>query len=193
MSKLVHGVGINDTNTPTTENGKITKLYDLWQSMLRRSYSDKCHEKHPTYIECSVSDNFKSRAYFECWSKQQRGFALGWQLDKDLLFKGNKIYSEDVCVFVPKEINLALIKRDASRGQWCIGVYFNKKKGKFCARLAKHSKLHNLGYFSTENEAFLAYKTAKESYLKELAEIYAPNLDQRAYNALMSYEVSIAD
>ena len=47
--------------------------------------------------------------------------------------------------------------------------------------------------FKTEIEAFNVYKTAKESYLKEQANKYKSQIDDRAYNALMNYTVEIDD
>ena len=47
--------------------------------------------------------------------------------------------------------------------------------------------------FDTEIEAFKAYKQAKESFIKEQAEKWKSQIDIRAYNALMNYEVSIND
>lgn len=189
----MRGIGRNDTGTDITENGKHTRLYSLWQGMLARCYNKKLHEKFPTYRYCEVCENFKSRSYFEDWCKKQKGFELGWETDKDLLFKNNKLYSEATCVFLPREINGALKKCDASRGKCCIGVCFHKTKGKFQSLLRKHGKLNFLGLFSTEEEAFLAYKTAKEDYLKELAEKHKANLDPKAYQALINYTVEIGD
>ena len=48
-------------------------------------------------------------------------------------------------------------------------------------------------YFNTELEAFNAYKTAKESFIKEQANKWKSQIDNRAYNALMNYEVEITD
>ena len=50
-----------------------------------------------------------------------------------------------------------------------------------------------LGYFNTEIEAFNAYKKAKESFVKEQAEKWKGKIDERAYDALMNYEVEIDD
>ena len=50
-----------------------------------------------------------------------------------------------------------------------------------------------LGYFNTELEAFNAYKQAKESFIKEQANKWKGEIDDRAYEALMSYEVNIDD
>ena len=142
-----------------------------------------------------MSDKFKSYEYFYEWCHNQIGFGeCGFQLDKDLLVKGNKVYSENTCVFIPKEINILLTKRDASRGKYLIGVSWNKTGNAFKARVSKNKgRSEYLGSFKTELEAFNAYKEAKESFIKEQAEKWKGKIDERAYNALMSYEVDITD
>ena len=194
-SPSVYGVGITGTKYPSTISGRNTKEYDLWKSMLRRCYSDNSKNKYPTYEGCEVSDNFKSYEYFYEWCHKQVGFDVnGFELDKDLLIKGNKLYSEDSCVFIPKEINLMLIKCTASRGKHIIGVCWNKKASAFVARVNKNKgKQEYLGSFKTELEAYNAYKTAKEVFVKEQAEKLRYKIDERAYNALMNYTVEIAD
>ena len=194
-SPSVHGVGITGTKYPITVNGVQTKEYDLWKGMLRRCYSDSLKKKNPTYIGCEVSDKFKSYEYFYEWCNRQIGFGnQNWQLDKDLLIKGNKVYSENTCVFIPAEINLVLVKRTASRGEHLIGVCWNKKDNAFVAMVSKNKgKREYLGFFKTELEAFNAYKQAKEAHLKELAAKWKSQIDERAYLALINYEVHIDD
>ena len=191
----VFGVGVVGTKYPITVNGTLTKEYTLWQSMLRRCYSDTCKNRRPTYEDCEVSDNFKSYEYFYEWCHKQIGFDNeGWHLDKDLLVKGNKVYSEDTCVFIPIEINLVLTKRTALRGKYLIGVCWHKTNKAFISRVNKNKgKQEHLGYFKTEIEAFNAYKTAKESFVKEQANNWKSQIDIRAYNALMNYTVEITD
>ena len=167
--------------------------------MLRRCYSEKYQKKQPTYEGCEVSDNFKSYEYFYEWCNNQIGFdndgnGNPFQLDKDLLVKGNKVYSEYSCIFLPNEINLLLTKSTASRGEHLIGVHWCKRGKAFKAQVSKSKgKKENLGYFKTEIEAFNAYKTAKESFVKEQAEKWKGEIDERAYNALMNYRVEITD
>ena len=194
-SPSVYGVGIVGTKYPSTINGVITKEYYLWHNMLQRCYNGSFKKKRPTYEGCKVSDKFKSYEYFYEWCNKQIGFDnQGWQLDKDLLVKGNKVYSEDSCVFLPQEINSLLVKSNASRGEHLIGVCWDKAKKAFKAQVRKNKgKSEHLGLFKTEIEAFNVYKTAKESYLKEQANKYKSQIDDRAYNALMNYTVEIDD
>ena len=191
----VYGIGVVGNKYPSRVNGVLTKEYTLWVGMLQRCYSDTYQKKHPTYIGCEVSDNFLHYEYFYDWCQKQVGFGkCGFQLDKDLLTKGNKVYSEDTCVFIPSEINTVLIKSTASRGEYLIGVSWHKTKKGFVARVGKSKgKQEHLGCFNTELEAFNAYKEAKEAFVKEQANEWKGKIDERAYDALMSYKVEITD
>ena len=191
----VYGIGVLGTKYPSMVNGRNTKEYDLWYNMLRRCYSDGSKKQRPTYEGCEVSNKFKSYEYFYEWCHEQIGFGNeGWQLDKDLLTKGNKVYSETTCVFLPNEINSLLTRREALRGEHLIGVCWCKRDKVFRAQVNKNKgKQKNLGSFNTELEAFNAYKQAKESFIKEQANKFKSQIDDRAYNALMNYTVKITD
>ena len=191
----VCGVGVLGNKHPITINGVQTKEYDLWNGMLVRCYSDIFKKKRPTYEGCEASENFKSYEYFYEWCNKQVGFNnKDWQLDKDLLIKGNKVYSETTCVFLPREINSLLINCTASRGEHLIGVYWSKTANAFVARVSRNKGCsEHLGLFNTELEAFHAYKQAKEAFVKEQANKWKGKIDIRAYNALMNYTVEITD
>ena len=194
-SPSVYGVGILGTKYPSKVNGVLTKEYVLWRGMLKRCYSDVYKKRYPTYEGCKVSNKFKNYEYFYEWCHKQIGFDVkGWHLDKDLLIKGNKVYSEDSCIFIPSEINLLLVKNTASRGEHLIGVYWHNKRKAFEARVRKNKgKQEYLGLFKTEIEAFNTYKIAKESFVKEQANKFKSQIDPRAYEALMNYTVEITD
>lgn len=192
MKKLVQGVGINDGKYPATIGGKRTKEYALWQNMLDRCYNKTYHTMHPTYLGCNVSDNFKQYSYFHEWCQLQIGFGIAdFHLDKDLIYKGNKEYNENNCVFIPLEINSVLTKSNAARGLLPIGV--TKNGNNFLARCNIGGTTKTIGTFTTPELAFNAYKTFKESHIKELAEKYKGTIDPRAYQALLNYEVDIND
>ena len=93
-SPSVYGVGVLGTKYPISDGGRDTKECALWKNMLKRCYNDDCKKKQPTYEDCEASENFKYYEYFYEWCHKQIGFGNeGWQLDKDLLVKGNKVYS----------------------------------------------------------------------------------------------------
>ena len=191
----VYGVGILGNKYPPSINGVKTKEHELWQNMFQRCYSTTLKKRNPTYEGCEVSNNFKYFEYFYEWCHKQIGFNNeGWQLDKDLLVKGNKVYSETTCVFIPQEINKVLVKCTSSRGEHLIGVSWDKRDKTFVAKVRKNKgKSEYLGSFKTEIEAFNAYKTAKEVFIKEQANNWKDKIDERAYNALMNYQVEITD
>ena len=175
MSKLVCGVGLNDADYPVQPeiNGKQIKcpFYRVWESMLNRCYSRKYQANKPTYTNCTVYDEWLKFSNFKSWMEQQ-----DWQdkqLDKDLIFAGNKIYSPDKCVFVDRVTNTFVIDSGASRGEWPIGVNFFKPNGKFIARCCNPftKKRESLGYFACPEQAHQAWKTRKHELALQLAEI----------------------
>ena len=179
--------------------GVVVKQARVWMSMIDRCYSDKAQIRRPRYKGCVVSDYFMTYSNFEEWCNEQVGFnslddfGRSFELDKDLLVKGNKIYSENTCVFIPREINQVLEKANASRGEYPIGVCFDKNRNKYASKVKKFGKVVNLGRYNTVIEAFNAYKQAKEAHLKELAAKWKSQIDERAYLALINYEVHIDD
>ena len=162
--------------------------------MLARCYSPKTHKVRETYIGCTVSENFKYYPYFYEWCNRQVGFSENnFDLDKDLLSGVSKYYSEGTCVFLPREINVALIKNNRKRGDFPSGVTYNKNNRNFVVKLSVSNEKRHIGVFNSVTDAVKAYKAAKEGYLKELAEKWKDAIDHRAYDALMNYEVDIDD
>ena len=188
MFPSICGVGIVGEKYPL-ENGKQSKEYTVWVGMLDRCYSTT-NDTRKTYESCEVTSSFRYFPFFKEWCHNQVGFGeKGFALDKDILVKGNKVYSEDTCCFVPREINSLFVKRKKSRGNFALGVDYKKSVKKFRARCGnKH-----LGLFNTELEAFYAYKQAKETYIKEVANKWKDQIEPRVYEALMNYQVEITD
>jgi hypothetical protein len=184
---------------PKSSKGKHLKEYSLWKDMLLRSTTGH-QEKFPCYTGCTISENFKNYSYFYDWCQEQTGSKTidengrYWQLDKDLLYKGNKLYSEDTCIFLPQRINGLLIKQQGARGEYPVGVYLSTNIGKFIARChTGKGARKNLGRFDTPYEAFSAYKRFKEALIKEIAGEYKEQLDSRTYHTLINYKVEIDD
>lgn len=198
-SSMVRGFGVKGMDYPTWENGKHTKEYQLWQNMLERC-TEKWQAKNASYKGVTCSENFKSYTFFYEWCHSQKGFNCkddngeNWRLDKDILVKGNKVYSEDACCFVPLTVNSLLISRRAKRGDCPIGVYWDKSQSKFKSQCNVGTGVQkHLGVYATKEDAFKSYKTFKEAQIRLVTEQYKDLLDSRAYGALMNYTVEITD
>ena len=194
----VFNVGILG-DEPTEVGNVRLQEYVLWKNMLSRCYGKNTHKTRSTYLNCEVSDSFKYYPYFKEWCRNQIGFnsqdekGKPFHLDKDILLKGNKVYSENTCVFVPAEINTLVLKCDKARGEYLLGVCYHKRDKKIVSKLSVNKRTIHLGNFDTELEAFQAYKAAKEAYVKELANKWKDQIDPRVYEVLMNYQVELTD
>lgn len=193
-SDLVLGVG--NTDCIMCVDSQIDFEYNLWYHMLSRCYNERSRYKNESYKDCYVSDEWLRYSNFKRDVSKMKGFCNNdWHLDKDILIKGNKLYSKDTCCFVPREINNLLTNRKRFRGELPIGVSFRKMShGKNYRSICnKDGKSFKLGYFETPHEAYLEYKRFKESAIKEKAIFYKDSLDIRVFDSLMNYEVCECD
>lgn len=173
-------------------SGKRHNYYETWRHMIGRCYDNEIQEKHPTYIGCSVVDEWHNFQVFAEW--YENNHKENFQVDKDILFKGNKIYSPETCCFVPAEINSLFIKSNSIRGELPIGVSKVGNVYKATLRMNMEGrKSKYLGTFPTPELAFNAYKTAKEEYIKELADKWKNQITKATYEALLNYKVEITD
>lgn len=196
VRKPLYGVGINDfdysVQTGGSSNKVIWKPYKTWGEMLRRCFDEKRKQTLPSYVNAGCCKEWEVLSGFLDWYLEQPYVDGSWQLDKDLLIKGNKIYSPDKCVLIPAEVNMFLTRREQDRNL-LIGAHFRKASGRYLSSFTKDSRCFHIGSYATEMEAHLAYKKAKEDYAKILAEKYKDVLCIRAYNALMTYQVEVTD
>lgn len=196
IKKLVYGVGITDADYVVQKWETIGYVdrkrkrnlvwlcpyYNTWASMLERCYSAKYQERKPTYKGCSVSEEWLRFSNFRAWMEAQDW--EGMQLDKDLLFAGNKVYSSEACAFVTPTVNTFTTDCAASRGEWLIGVNWHKGASKFRSQCRNpFTKKHEyLGYFTCELEAHQAWLKRKLELAHLLA---AEQTDPRIAEALI--------
>ena len=192
----VHSHGyVGEGKYKASENGKITKYYSYWNSMLQRCYDNKFKEKRPTYEGCEVCAEWHNFQAFAEWYNDNYYEIPGevMSLDKDILFKGNKIYSPETCVFVSNEINLLFTKSNKSRGDYPIGVSYHKRDKMYMVRCNNGKGSDYLGRFDNIYDAFYMYKVHKEKIIKQRADEYKQYLPQNVYEALYNYQVEITD
>jgi len=187
---------VKNKNTPSLKNigfigygeynnKNARQAYIRWTAVFDRCYSTK--EKYPTYIDCSVGKEWHNFQNFAQWYEEN--YVQGFVLDKDVLFKGNKIYSPETCCFVPQEINILFTSYN--KGNLPIGV---KKIGnKFYAYLRKGGDKIHLGIYNSSEEAFYAYKIAKEDWIKEIADKWREQITKLCYTSMYNYKIEITD
>ena len=189
MTKLIYGVGINDADYIVVPriNGKTKRcrVYGTWLDMIRRCYSEKYQTIHPTYKGCTIAPEWHRFSNFKSWYDQQ-GYKEGMQLDKDIIYPGNKVYGPDTCGYVSRELNKLFTKANAIRGKYPIGVYNCSTAGKktkiFQSRIHMNGKFSSLGYYHTPEEAHKAYAQAKIKCIQDYYLI--EETDQRIIDGL---------
>ena len=198
--KNVYKVGyLGEGDYKVKENGKITRYYETWHGMLRRCYDEKYHKKHPTYKDCVASEKFHNFQNFSEWDDENYYEIEGERmcLDKDILFKHNKIYSPETCLYVPQIINNLFVKSDSKRGNNPIGVSLRGNEYRTECQIfnpeTRKSKKEYLGYYDTQEKAFEVYKYYKEKNIKQMADYFKGQIPDKLYRALYNYEVEITD
>lgn len=142
----------------------------------------------PAYIGCEVHPDFIKFQDFAAWCNTQIGFGKeSFQLDKDILLSGNKVYGPDTCCFVPKIINQLMIKNERNRGEYPIGVTYHKQRQKYVAEYSVDGRNIKLGRFDSVDDASMAYRLSKTKYIRDVAGQYKDSIDPRVYAALIGY------
>lgn len=191
MTKFICGVAYNSKGKyKSTEHSKHTAAYTTWRNMLERCYSEKKHKAQPTYVNASVGACWLDFQDFAEWFYNHPYSDKQYQLDKDLLFEGNKIYSPDYCCFVPAELNSLLNDCRRSRGKYPQGVSWRHRDSKYLASMGINGKQKILGTFDCPNKAYQTYKAAKEAHVKTKALEWKDRIDEDIFNALMSWQLT---
>ena len=195
-----YGVGyLGEGKYKTRENGKTHKYYNMWHNMLQRCYDPKYQEERSTYKGCKVENYLLNFQNMGKWLDENYYEVPGevMCLDKDILCKGNKVYSRDTCIFVPERVNLLFVKCNNSRGNNPIGVTL-RPSGNYQVRCSNgYGKYIPLGTYSTKKEAFRIYKEYKERVIKEVIDSYEGIIPEPQYSrlktAMYNYRVEIDD
>lgn len=183
--KSIENVGYIGIGKYSRKTHKV--IYDKWAYMLNRCYNPYKLNKKQIYIDCYVCDewhNFQNFAewyeenYYECNEELH--------LDKDILIKGNKIYSPQTCIFIPHEINEYFSGINRIKGYRIIN-------NKYIAYMQIDKKQKYLGSYKTKEEAISVYVTEKEKYIKILANKYKNIIPQHIYDIIYNYKVEITD
>lgn len=195
-------VGMVGNKYKTSDQNKHKKEYSAWCAMLSRCYDGRYKKRRETYEEVTCCNEWLLYENFYEWLHNQPNFdkwydGKKWAIDKDILVKGNKIYSPDTCCLVPDTVNSLFLKSDRRRGNLPIGVSCYDLDGHtyYILSISRKKYNHPSMYFNTPNDAFSYYKNYKENIIKQVAkeEYSKGNITKQCYEAMMNYEVEITD
>jgi len=173
--KKIYGIGINDIDERVTDdNNRPLNSYNAWHGILQRCYSNQYHKKFPTYIGCEICYDWILLSNFKEW------FILnhveGFDLDKDLLYTNNKIYSPDTCRYIPHALNTLLVDCGNRKGKYPTGVCWCNREEKFRAYCSippiVGGNNKHLGYYDTYTEASEARNEFKSKLIIEVGITY---------------------
>ena len=167
MRKKVFGHGINDVDSVCDGNGNKEQAYKAWTTMLSRCYSPSHLKRSPWYVGTVVCDEWLRYSVFRKWWVENQ--VDGWDLDKDLIGGGKKIYSADTCIFVPRWINTFIRAKPAGKSL-PIGCSFHKASGKYRADICIGGKVFAIGLFDSAEDANAAWAIEKLIYANQRRE-----------------------
>lgn len=194
----VWGIGyIGEGIYKVSINRKHTLEYDRWKGILRRCYNEKERYKNTAYKDVTICREWLNFQNFADWWNKNYYEIEGekMQLDKDILHKGNKVYSPETCVFVPSKINILFTRSNKTKNNLPKGVEFDKIRNKYRAFCGIKGKLIAIGnnYNTPEDAFYNGYKPFKENYIKQIAEEYKDTIPDKLFNAMYNWVVEIDD
>jgi len=183
----VSGVGF--VGQGAYSNKSDPECYSYWNCIMERGYCPKYHEKRPTYRDCSVVKEWHNFQNFAEWFYRQIK-EDGWELDKDLICKGNRVYGPDTCCFVPRALNILIPHRKQGDRNYPIGVHKVPHKEYYTSNCNdENGKTVRLGQSKSVEVMSLRYKNFKESVIKKVAEKWKERIDRRLYESLLAWEI----
>lgn len=185
--KTICNVGyVGEGKYKTTEpNGKLTRIYVTWHDLIIRCYDKDKRHLHPTYEDCEVCEEWHNFQNFAKWyTKNYYDIGKGrMHLDKDILIKGNRIYSPETCVFIPQRINMIFMGKPNK---------YNLPSGISKTDNGRYSTTYNtkgLGTYDTLEEALIPYNVAKVEHIHNVAKEYKKVLPLKLYKILKNYQL----
>lgn len=180
--KIILGRGyIGVGKYKTTVNGRITDQYNTWSNIILRCYSDKHRYLFEAYPDCEICEEWCNFQIFAKWYDENKYTVEGrLHIDKDVLAKGNKIYSPDTCIFLPQRINMIFMSKPNKQGL-PNGVRQIKS-----GYVASYNGI-KINTYKTLDEAVKAHDKEKRLHIKKVVEEYKDILPSKVNDALLKW------
>lgn len=188
--KTIFGVGYigEGEHKSTTEYGKIVhkgRCYNTWQNIIARCYNEYAKEDNSAYYGiCTICEEWKNHQNFAKWYYDNY-YDIGTErmhIDKDVLVKGNTVYSPDTCIFLPQRINMIFMEKPKTKDVDLPNAVYRCAKGYKASYNGK-----SLGVFNTIEEAVEAHDCKMRIHIKEVTKEYKGRIPEYIYEALLRW------
>lgn len=181
----------------------LDKIIEKYRNMYYRCYSDNNHETHPYNESSTICDEWLDETdglfNFSMWCIQNYYEIDGEEavhLDKDILVKGNTVYSPDTCCFVPVKINTMFSgSTKKSDNDLPKGITYSERTGKYKPYVVGFDGkvVRNIGWYETPEEAWEVYALHRKAWIMVVADMYKEYIPTKLYEAMIKWELSIND
>lgn len=183
--KTVYGIGYLGEGKYKVyiDQDHLEPVYNVWRTLLGRVCTEKHREQFPAYSDCEVCEEWLCYQNFADWWNKNM-YHVGTErmhIDKDILIKGNKIYSPNTCLIVPQRINMLFMHKPNKYG------LPNGVKPTVNGKFEACYNHKYLGVFSTVEEAENAHEVEKRRVIREIADEYKQVIPDKVYQALLAW------
>ena len=179
------------------------EIKNRYANMRNRCYSRAYQEKRQWYRGCTVCDEWMDPEHgldrFGAWCNANYYIIEGegtMEIDKDILVKGNKVYSPETCLFVPKRINCMFSGSSRKNENGLpMEVQYNAHLQQYYPVLTgiDGKDIISREYFDNPEDAWQLYAQYKTDYVKTIAETYRSCVPDKVYEAIKNHVFSIDD
>lgn len=145
------------------EHKANTAAYRKWSGMISRCYNE-LNKSYKSYSDCTIDDEWFNYQNFASWFYDQDA-PNDFELDKDTLIDGNRVYSPETCLLISKSDNIkAKVASNDNNKHGYAGVYMTTYKDAkyFAAKITINGKRVNIsGGFRTAKDAHEALQLRK--------------------------------
>ena len=151
---------------------------------MERCYSEKRRDKHMTYRDVYLCDEWCNFQVFAEWVDDNYYNVEDerMHLDKDILVRGSRVYSPETCLIVPQRINMMFMSKEKKTDPdlpnaiyRCVNGYKSAYRGK------------SLGVFKTLDEAIEKQEKTKRIHIRNVADEYKDRISEKVYKALYNW------
>lgn len=158
-------------------------IWKIWSGMLERCYTDR----QISYANCSVCEEWHNYYNFKLWyDKHKYDINERLEVDKDVLKNGEKIYSPNTCLLLPRTINGYIASATCRKKDGLPTGVYKQKNGLF--KVIKNFDGRQEKRFTNLNDATDWYLKEKNKHFQKILLKYENKIPKYIYKTLQNYK-----